>query len=77
MCLSLNIMIFLKELKIIFWDSVSIPNIIKLQRKKLVVISDKAVRPTNIMGASKRFAEMIVQSENESKQDTILHGKIR
>ena len=39
--------------------------------KKVVVIStDKAVRPTNIMGASKRFAEMIVQSFNIKSKDT-------
>ena len=39
--------------------------------KKVVIIStDKAVRPTNIMGASKRFAEMIVQSLDNSSQDT-------
>jgi FlaA1/EpsC-like NDP-sugar epimerase len=46
---------------------------IKYNSKKFVLISsDKAVRPTNIMGASKRFAELILQAYSENSKNTIL-----
>tara|TARA_B100000242_G_C43055458_1_gene493955 strand:+ start:11098 stop:12975 length:1878 start_codon:yes stop_codon:yes gene_type:complete len=43
----------------------------KLSIKQLVLIStDKAVRPANVMGASKRIAELIVQAFAKKKNET-------
>jgi FlaA1/EpsC-like NDP-sugar epimerase len=38
-------------------------------KKFIMVSTDKAVNPTNVMGASKRMCEMIVQSRDQSKTE--------
>lgn len=48
-------------------------------QKMVLVSSDKAVRPTNVMGATKRFAEMIIQhfdSVSETKYSAVRFGNV-
>jgi FlaA1/EpsC-like NDP-sugar epimerase len=52
----------------IIGTKVCVESSIESKVKTFVLIStDKAVRPTNIMGATKRFAEMILQSYSDDK----------
>lgn len=48
-------------------------------QKMVLVSSDKAVRPTNVMGATKRFAEMIIQywnSNSQTKYSAVRFGNV-
>ena len=52
----------------------------KYSAKKMVLVStDKAVRPTNVMGATKRFAETIIQyfsSKSSTKYSAVRFGNV-
>tara|TARA_B000000557_G_scaffold256474_1_gene248718 strand:+ start:5201 stop:7054 length:1854 start_codon:yes stop_codon:yes gene_type:complete len=43
----------------------------------ILVSSDKAVNPTSIMGATKRFSELILQAKNECKSNSVKFSIVR
>ena len=56
-----------------FWYLAIAKTAIEFDVKNFVLIStDKAVRPTNIMGASKRLAELLLQALAAEKPETKL-----
>ena len=62
----------------ILGTDILVRTVIRNKTKTLVLIStDKAVRPTNIMGASKRVAEMLLQAYANTSPECPDNGEIR
>ena len=61
------------------WGTLFLANISKafFVERFILVSSDKAVRPTNIMGASKRISELILQSLSEKKDSKTIFCMVR
>ena len=51
------------------WNMVTLAELYKAE-KFIMISTDKAVNPTNVMGATKRCCEMIVQYKSQSGSDT-------
>jgi len=61
------------------WGTLFLANISKdfFVERFILVSSDKAVRPSNIMGASKRISELILQSLSEKKDSKTIFCMVR
>ncbi len=46
-------------------------------RQVVLISTDKAVRPTNVMGASKRLAELVVQASAQEADGTTRFSMVR
>ena len=45
--------------------------------RMILISTDKAVRPTNVMGASKRLAELILQAYSEKRDSATTFAMVR